>query len=366
MQAMEHIQAKAAALGEGPPGPRLPISETQEAGNGGYVQHYSTGDIYWHPQTGAQWVYGAIRAKYVERGGPSGPLGYPTTDETATLDELGRYNHFEKGSIYYSPQTGAHDIRGPVLDRWSSLGREKSYLGYPTTDHEREQLDFERGTITCKSGGVIFDVSDTRVIKTGVIHVDGAAANGYAELVISSNGSWTYSGSMRTTGLLSYDVAMATVLLAGDQAIAFGEEGNVEGTAVLFGRRYHDWRQQGHDPRIQDNFDLWRTARAETTFKVNFGLGDVLAHVGSYYAVVGTIGLVLVGGYAFAANYQGCGWIKQRRYDHHTGEYHDEHGLMFVPKGQPCPPGSSGSGPTGPPHDPGGPEGDTVGGGGGP
>ena len=61
-------------------------------------------------------------------------MGYPTTDEKPTPDKVGRYNHFSKAaSIYYTPSTGAHEVYGAIRRRWSALGWERSYLGYPTT-----------------------------------------------------------------------------------------------------------------------------------------------------------------------------------------------------------------------------------------
>src|SRR5262249_60468077 len=38
------------------------------------------------------------------------------------------------GSIYWHPQAGAHEVHGLIRQFWSTLGWEKSYLGYPMTD----------------------------------------------------------------------------------------------------------------------------------------------------------------------------------------------------------------------------------------
>ena len=46
--------------------------------------------------------------------GLSDQLGYPTTNEQTTTDGIGRYNHFQKGSIYWSPTTGAHEVFGLI------------------------------------------------------------------------------------------------------------------------------------------------------------------------------------------------------------------------------------------------------------
>ena len=58
------------------------------------------------PPSHAFEVHGDIRKKYDVLGGPGGPLGLPLTDETATPDGVGRFNHFQGGSIYWTPRTG--------------------------------------------------------------------------------------------------------------------------------------------------------------------------------------------------------------------------------------------------------------------
>ena len=47
-------------------------------------------------------------------------LGYPLTDETATPDGVGRYNHFQGGSIYWTPATGAHEVHGAIRGQWAT------------------------------------------------------------------------------------------------------------------------------------------------------------------------------------------------------------------------------------------------------
>jgi hypothetical protein len=45
-----------------------------------------------------------------------------------------RLNHFDKsGSIYWSPNTAAHELYGVIRQQWAVLGWERSYFGYPTT-----------------------------------------------------------------------------------------------------------------------------------------------------------------------------------------------------------------------------------------
>lgn len=93
-----------------------------------------TASIYWTPSTGAHEVFGAIRRRWAALDYELGPLGYPTTGERPTPDGVGRYNHFSKtSSVYWTRGTGAHEVYGRIWDRWSALGWERSYLGYPTS-----------------------------------------------------------------------------------------------------------------------------------------------------------------------------------------------------------------------------------------
>ena len=99
----------------------------------GHYRHYEHGSIYWHPKTGAHEVHGLILAKWAHLHWERSFLGYPVTDETKTPDGKGRFNHFQGGSIYWHPKTGAHEVHGAIRSKWSYLGWEKSILGYPTT-----------------------------------------------------------------------------------------------------------------------------------------------------------------------------------------------------------------------------------------
>ena len=79
-------------------------------------------------------VIGAIRDKWVALGSTQSFLGQPFTDELTTPDGTGRYNHFQGGSIFWTPRTGAHEVHGQIRDKWAALGWERSFLGYPLTD----------------------------------------------------------------------------------------------------------------------------------------------------------------------------------------------------------------------------------------
>jgi uncharacterized protein with LGFP repeats len=121
---------------------------------GGRFNHFQRGSVYWTPSTGAREVRGAIRGTWAALGWEGSALGYPVTNELATPDSVGRYNHFERGSVYWTPSTGAHEVRGAIRDAWAAEGWEASSLGYPVTDERSlpdgsgRYNDFQGGRIT--------------------------------------------------------------------------------------------------------------------------------------------------------------------------------------------------------------------------
>jgi hypothetical protein len=151
------IRAKWASMGWENSVLGYPITDETVTPDGiGRYNHFSrvTGSIYWSAVSGAHSIQGSIRAKWASMGWENSVLGYPTTDETATPDGIGRYNHFSRanGSIYFSPGSGAHAIYGAIAQKWASLGWELGRLGYPTTDEYGvsggRRNDFQHGTIT--------------------------------------------------------------------------------------------------------------------------------------------------------------------------------------------------------------------------
>ena len=101
----------------------------------GRFSHFQGGSIYWHPGVGTFETHGAIRQKYLELGAEASFLGYPTTDELGTPDGVGRFNHFQAGSIYWTPSTWAHEVHGLIRGYWADHGWERNAaLGYPITD----------------------------------------------------------------------------------------------------------------------------------------------------------------------------------------------------------------------------------------
>ena len=112
---------------------------------------YTQGRVYWSPETGVHEVHGAILAKYRELG-MHGGYGVPTSDKRVGADGRGRYSTFTGGrAIYWTPGTGAWEVYGAIRARWGQLGYERSYLGYPTSGEFAvpggRQSNFQRGCI---------------------------------------------------------------------------------------------------------------------------------------------------------------------------------------------------------------------------
>jgi hypothetical protein len=130
------IRSKWAALGwEKSPLGYPTTDELNAASAKGRFNNFQGGTIIWKQNTSNAFaVYGHIYSKWGEQGWDKGYLGFPVTDELGTPDGVGRYNHFEGGSIYWTPNTGAHIVRGMIRGAWADQGWEKGRLGYPRTD----------------------------------------------------------------------------------------------------------------------------------------------------------------------------------------------------------------------------------------
>jgi LGFP repeat len=159
------IDKKAAAIGAEL---GAPVSGVEFGAGDGYKRRYKNGVIYFLPPAGPCWLHGGILAEYVALGEEAGLLGYPTTDERATPDNAGRYVHFERGSIYWSYSTGAHEVHGAIRDKWASLGWEHSWLGFPTWG----EVNFtDGGRVSQFQNGSIYWWPDTGAVDMGNITV---------------------------------------------------------------------------------------------------------------------------------------------------------------------------------------------------
>lgn len=155
----------------------------------GWFKHFRNGSIYWAPGTGAHEVHGAIRARWAAMGWERSGIGYPNSDELEVGDDRGRVSHFERGAIYWTPQTWAHEIYGEIRNKWQALGGPASFLGYPTTGegdlpNGRGRFNnFERGQIAWSpAGGAVVSATTYEPQAGGGLRLQGLGPAGVPEV----------------------------------------------------------------------------------------------------------------------------------------------------------------------------------------
>lgn len=152
-----------AAGGDGSPlGP--PKGDVHPAG-AGFAQDFTGGAIFFTPETGAKALYGAILDKYQSLGGPVDGLGFPSSDEVPGLvpdSRVAILSGADNPVIFWTPEHGAHVVRGPINAGWDKLGSSTGALGVPVED---ESYDGAVVTQKFSAGALSFD-SATKTFTT--------------------------------------------------------------------------------------------------------------------------------------------------------------------------------------------------------
>jgi uncharacterized protein with LGFP repeats len=220
----------------------------------GRYNHFQHGSIYWTPSTDAHEIHGAIREKWKSMGWELSQLGYPVTDESLTPDGVGRYNHFQNGSIYWTPSTNAHEIHGAIKAKWASMGWETSYLGYPLSDVDNNTSQFQRGSIQVTSNGVAVDYPKSKHFHARVSFDDSTPIGGDADLIVDAKGNFHWFGYLHDSSrFVSYHCRLAVAVIAGprDQSpLTYSKW--VEETAS-FGDNH--WDFAGNDQWVAEHWD---------------------------------------------------------------------------------------------------------------
>src|SRR6201993_3422228 len=129
----------------------------------GFALDFDAGKMFYTTDTGAKFVYGPILDKYASLGGPtSSDLGFPTVNEVRGLagpdSRVATFSASDKPVIFWTPDHGAFVVRGAMNAAWDKLGSSGGGLGAPVGD---ESYD---GEVTSQkfSGG---EISWTRKTK---------------------------------------------------------------------------------------------------------------------------------------------------------------------------------------------------------
>lgn len=206
-------------------------------GVGKRASFQSGSSIYFHPDTDAHQIGGRIGDKWAEFGFEGGTLGYPITDELTNPDGGKRQAFQNDSSIYYkNEQIGAHQIGGDIGKRWGDLGWESSYLGYPITD----EISTPNGAARLnhfESGSIYWSgYTGARDLTTEMISI--WAAYGYEAGSLGLPTSNTRQGSPDISPLNSPDNSelraagtsrpQETVFQGGIGVVGYGDEGYVQ------------------------------------------------------------------------------------------------------------------------------------------
>lgn len=153
-----------AAGGDGSP-LGAPKGDVHPAGVG-FAQDFAGGTIFFTPETGAKAIYGAILDKYEALGGAAdNGLGFPSSDEVPGLvpdSRVAILSGADNPVIFWTPEHGAHVVRGPINAGWDKLGSSTGALGVPVED---ESYDGAVVTQKFSAGTLSFD-SATRTFTT--------------------------------------------------------------------------------------------------------------------------------------------------------------------------------------------------------
>lgn len=111
------------------------------------IQRFERGVIAWGPQTGAWEIYGGILQRWSADGGKQ--VGMPLGPEGPGPIPGSRWQRFTTGYLVWSPTTGARVLKGAILMEYLKLPQEqKNRLGVLTSDERDAKVSlFQNGTI---------------------------------------------------------------------------------------------------------------------------------------------------------------------------------------------------------------------------
>src|SRR5579871_4105977 len=169
----------------------LPVSE-QQAVNGGHASYFqgtscgsSTGSgIFDGPASGVHEVHGCIYQEYmVVQGGPTGVLGFPTTDEQGIAG--GRVSYFQGtscgtgggGGGIFDSSPGVYVVHGCIYQEYMTVqGGPSGGLNFPTSDEQN-----------------VYNSSGVAIGRENTFLGTGCTANNQGSAIISSSSTGTYT-----------------------------------------------------------------------------------------------------------------------------------------------------------------------------
>ena len=144
---------------------------------------------------------------------------------------------------------------------------------------------------------------ETVVFDSGML--GPSTVSGQAQLALSSDGFWSFRGSVHESGAVGHNYFFAFALNVTDSAgktLAFVQQGSVSGTFDV-GSRDDTWQQDGYDPFIVASWDTIRTSGYNARLHVSTDpLQAVEAVLAGLFTAAAAAGFAV-----FAANAT-CNW----------------------------------------------------------
>jgi uncharacterized protein with LGFP repeats len=161
--------------------------------NGGVSRTYERGSIIWSADTGAHLSMGGIRTTWLLNKSENGQLGYPTTEEVSGLRNGGVIQYYQGGAIVWSPASGSQVSMGGIRTTWMLNNAENGQLGYPIS---REITGLRNGGVLqyYQGGAIVWSPASGSQVSMGGIRTTWL-------LNKAENGQLGYPTSREITGL---------------------------------------------------------------------------------------------------------------------------------------------------------------------
>ena len=142
----------------------------------------------------------------------------------------------------------------------------RSWIKRESTVRGLADLLHQSGSLSLRSLLNQAQTAEVVEIACGITTSDNAPIGGSAKFLMSSDGSYTFSGYMRATGAYSYDFGVqAWMAGAGQGVVAAQHRGSIHGLDSI-GDRQDNWEESGHNPGIAQ---YWRDIRSDPQLHVH-------------------------------------------------------------------------------------------------
>ncbi len=166
----------------------------------GFALEFDSGKMYYSSDTGAKFVYGPVMEKYESLGGPAdSDLGFPAINEVPGLagpdSRVATFSAGDKPVIFWTSSHGAFVVRGAMNAAWDKLGSSGGVLGVPVAD---ETYD---GEVTTQkfSGGQVSWNRQTKEFSTdpGTLADQLTGLQVTIETSAAINTAWRAAGGLK-------------------------------------------------------------------------------------------------------------------------------------------------------------------------